>query len=332
MKKSIAWIAIVLIVWMSASLGLADSLFSYEITDAIPQSVQKEAIRIYLDSETGILTKPTMNYAELLEDYLKLYGIYVPESTRNNASVVWVQNKLLESENRITYIPERYIRDSELSDWVERYAEPGDLLLYRASGIPDKCIIYAGGGKVIGRYNSENRLLPVRATYVTGESFRTRSGGLFAIAHMWSDEEIEKVEEENIDVFIEKPTDSYSFTGEQYILFELNPNDNKYVKSENYIVYEYKPGIYRIWDGETFGFPLEYIEEHNGINIQLELSGNNTQIAKRIKLTISKDEIDMQDKRVRFVIQNNEANNQIQWNGIDLLLSLKEKSKEEDQQ
>lgn len=321
LRKQVALIFITLIVSILPAMALSED-YKYDINDIIPESVQADVINRFLDKESGIFSENVRTYSEILESYLKRYGIYPPESQRNNANVVWVQNTLLNDSRRVTYIPDRYISPTDLSDWVQRYAAPGDLLLYRASGLPDKCVVYAGEGKIVGRYMDETRLLSIRATYVTGEYARTRSGGLFAIAHIWSDEE--PVKAERINLVVETNADTGAFTGDQYSLYIMNPEDGQYVKTNKYVVFEYGPGNFRIWDGNDYGLPVEYIKQCGGIYVQLALNvPESGQMIRRIKIAVPYDNLPAEANEYVYTLRNAViTENVFQWNGADMLSAI----------
>lgn len=311
MKKILLFTVVIAFVF-GINTGYAE--YSYDFTTSIPQKVQAEAVE-YMQNIIRDTSKDTKlySYADLLDLYLRFYGIYSPVSI-NGGLVEWAQTELLKNPERIEYIPERYTRQGELSAWVTRYAEPGDLLLYRINGRADKCVIYAGNGKMIGRGIDNNKEMEIRATFADGESTRTKSGGLYAIAHMWMESEDKLEEEQYFDIRICMDDSIDTFSQDHYTLFEEEAY--RYEKSKRFVLIEYKPGVYKIWNGERFGVPEQYIKEHDGVHFMIVAEHKEKMIGKQIKVSISASEF--QSEKNEYIINaQNETKNMTQWNGSD---------------
>jgi len=325
LKKLLSYLLIVLIVF-SPIISFAE--YTYTFSDIIPHSVQDEAVQYMLNLIDKMTDKDRMySYSELLDMYLKFYGIYSPESLSNNNSVMWVQDTLMNDSYRVTFIPDHYVRSGDLSDWVKRYAEPGDLLLYKQNGRADKCIIYAGNGLMIGRANNKNMLIEIRATFAANESYRNKSGGLFAIAHIWTDHKEEEETEKFFDLQLVSGVESTSFSQNHYTVWEATA-DNSYVKSTSFILFEYSPGVYRFWNGSNYGFSDDYISKHNGIHLQIASDNDSSnQIHKRMKIDLYPEQINSTLVVADMTINNSEdSGNTFQWTGSDLLNMLGERS------
>lgn len=316
MKKLFAFIYVLILVLVSCA-GYAE--YSYDFTTAIPKSVQSEAVE-YMETIISDTSKDTRlySYAELLDLYLKFYGIYSPISI-SGGLVEWVQTEIMKTPERIEYIPERYTRQGELSSWVTRYAEPGDLLLYRINGRADKCVIYAGNGKMIGRGIDNNKEMEIRATFADGEYTRTKSGGLYAIAHMWMTVPEEAEPEQCVNVQICMNNYADGFTQEHYTIYE--EESNTYKKSVQFVLLEYKPGHYKVWNGDGFGVSKQYVEKNDGIHFLIVAENNNQTISKQIKISVSASELQSNNSEYTVNIPE-EAENKTQWNGSDLLNML----------
>ena len=322
MKKLLIYFLTALVIFLPTASYAA---YSYSFSDSIPHSVQDEAVQYMLNIVGRMTDKDRMlSYSEMLDMYLRYYGIYSPESLSNNNSVMWVQDVLINDPSRVTFIPDHYVRSGDLSDWVKRYAEPGDLLLYKQNGRADKCIIYAGNGLMIGRANNTNMLIEIRATFAANESYRNKSGGLFAIAHIWSD----RVETSEVfyDFRLVADSDTKTFTQKHYTVWEANA-ENSYDKSQSYILFEYEPGVYRFWDGSNYGFSNEYISTHNGIHLQIAAdSDSSNQISKRMKIDIYPDQLGSSTIIADMTIgKPDDSWNTFQWTGSDLLNMLDER-------
>ena len=291
--------------------------YAYDITDNIPSEVQKEAYEYIVSSDAGVLgQKASRNnsYNKLLETYLQYYGIFAPIGQKNSIAT-WVQNELSAS-GKTHEIPEAYVSTEELTSWVDRYATPGDLLLYKTNGTADKCLIYAGDGKAIVKRDDVFKLLPFPSTYVTGDYKRTKSSGLFAIAHLWKNEDTGNA---CINLSITITPGALSFTGNQYRLLEYNTNTGKYDPVKDYIVFEKTPGCYVVWNGEGYGFANDYISEHSGIHIVLENAvSSERELPQRTKVDLSLEEIDMLGMDINISVTS-QGKNQKLWYGKDLL-------------
>lgn len=298
----------------------AESGYTYNISDSIPADVQREALDFILSEDAGILGQKaarTNSYNKVLETYLRFYGIFAPISQKNSISS-WVQSEL-EASGKSHTIPEAYVSTDELTAWVDRYATPGDLLLYKTNGTADKCLIYVGEGKAIVKRDEVYKLLPFPATYVTGDYKRTKSSGLYAIAHIWKNEETSNA---YISLTMTLTPGALSFTGEQYKLYEYNSLTGIYDPIKDYIVFEKKPGTFVVWNGEAFGFTPEYISEHSGIHLMLENANRSErELPQRAKVDISVDDIDILGQDIYITISGSD-NNQKLWNGKDLLSNL----------
>lgn len=275
-----------------------------------------------LSKEAGIIDREkALNYAELLDVYINYYGIYCPETNKTAGTVTWVQNMLINDPDRITYIPERYMSTSELTSWVTRYADPGDLLLYRINGFADKCAIYVGEGKMIGIYIRTNRVVDIRATFEDGASRRSKSSGLFAIAHMWKNEVIS--EESFLNLQLAMDENAETFTQKQYVVWEKNPVSGDYVKASAFILTEYQPGVYRFWNGKHYGFDDAYIQANEGIHLKItDYKDNETQIQRMMKIDLSAEAAaeakEAEDSTITMETPTLTGNT-FQWSGNDLL-------------
>ncbi len=318
MKRTL-FVLILSIAILLHSFSVAE--YSYSFSDSIPHSAQDSAVQYMLNTVASMTDKDKpYSYTELLDIYLKFYGIFTPESTKNNESVIWVQETLLADTDRITIIPDRYVRSDDLTDWVNRYAEPGDLLLYKQNGKADKCIVFAGNGKMIGRSYNGNDVIDIRATFAAGENMRTKSAGLFAIAHIWADKTVPDGVYADLQLVLDP--DARTFTQKHYTIAELNPLNKKYEDTGSFVLVEYKPGIYRVWNGDQYGFSEEYISAHNGIHLQLSsdhIAVN--QITKQIKIDLELPDIIHNASESHAVLLNiaSEAVNAFQWTGHDMI-------------
>ena len=294
--------------------------YSYEISDNIPVDVQKEAYEYIVSTDTGIVGQKASGsntYGKLLESYLRYYGIFAPVSQKDSIAR-WVQDELTKA-GKSHIIPEAYVTTEDLTAWVDRYAMPGDLLLYKTNGNADKCLIYVGDGKAIVKRDETYKLLPFPSTYVTGDYKRTKSSGLYAIAHLWKNEETTG---SFVNLSITINAKALSFTCDQYKMLEYNPNNGMYEPTKDYIIFEKSPGCYTVWNGEGFGFKYEYITEHQGIHIILENAESaNRSLPQRTKVELSMDEIDMLGNDINITIKSGE-NNQKLWNGKELLSAI----------
>ena len=323
-KKLITHLLIVIAI--TGMAATASASYTYDFESAIPHQVQEEAFQSLYDTVSGLREgDKSFSYSELLDIYIRFYGIYSPESMTNNNTVIWVQEHLIADEDRTTFIPDRYTTQEDLTGWVERYAEPGDLLLYRLNGKPDRCVVYAGNGTAIGRDFKGNKIIDVRATYSDKESHRTKSGGLFAISHMWKEEKSAETACVDLRLKQQRATDSFSQT--HFTVWEENAMTGKLEKSTRYILMEYAPGEYRFWNGEFFGFSEKYVRENNGIHVQLTNTKTETsQINPTIKISLSMEEalsmIDSDRPEIDYEIRDAAANT-FQWAGTDLLKILR---------
>ncbi len=318
MKRAIGFIIALTMMLTACFASSAEYAFSF--SDSIPKEVQHEAVQ-YMIETISKTSKEThiYSYAELLDLYLKFYGIYGPVSINSLAD--WAQKEIANNEDRIELIPERYTKQGDLSAWVTRYAQPGDLLLYRINGKADKCVVYSGNGKMIGRGPDGNKEMDIRATFAEGESFRTKSGGLYAIAHMWAEE---KEESKYIDVQIRIGGSHTSFTQKHYTIWEKT--ENGYIVSGRFVLVENQPGVYKIWNGESFGIAEDMIEE-NGIELILTASeAEKSQMNKQIKIQVTKEELQQikETGNYEYTIEiNEETRNSFQWSGADLMEAIK---------
>lgn len=295
----------------------------YSFSDFIPPSVQEEAVQYMLSKEAGIIGREkALTYAEILDIYINYFGIYCPETDKAAGTVIWVQNMLINDPDRITYIPERYTTATELKNWITRYAEAGDLLLYRINGFADKCAIYVGEGKMIGPHVRTNKVIDIRTTFEEGASRRTKSSGLYAIAHMWK-KEIVVTEQTFLNLQIEMEENAEAFTQRQYVVWEKDPVNGNYVVASAFILTEYKPGLYCFWNGIYYGFDDDYIQANNGIHLKItDYKDDETQIRRMMKIDLTAEEATSAKESGEITLLMNTSSktgNTFQWSGNDLM-------------
>ena len=289
--------------------------YTFNISDAIPREVQLEIISTVTGSE-GVIGKSAKSgsMTALLEKYLNSFGIYPPVD-RASEITPWLQETLA-SLGRITEIPRRYTGEREILDWLKRYAMPGDLLLYRANGQPDRCLLYAGDGRYVGKREEKYALLAVPATFVASDGKRTSSSGLYAIGRLWSEP---KDEPACLEFVLNDH--AASFTGLQFTLFVPDPETGFFVRSDRYVFYESSPGIFRLWDGQISGVIPEELFSGVWPAFCLALSGQNPdQMAWRIYYSPEDWMMDEQNRSVS--IRPERTSNLHRWTGRDLLRSL----------
>lgn len=328
MRKLITAIAIVLLIAASVITCSAENTYKYAIDDYIPRDAQKKAADYIISPDADVIDSEKVNYSSILDKYLNYFGIYCPEGSKNTGTVFWLQNLLIEEDRRVTFIPERYSTVSDLTGWVERFAEPGDLLLFKANGKPDKCTVYLGSDKMLGLNNfGKGAIVPIRATMISDQRNRTRSSGLYAIAHIWKEEILE--EEKYLTVEVSTETDENQFSQEHFIVWERNLNTQGYTRSGEFIIFERKPGRFEFWNGRNAGFDEEYIRSNDGIHLQLTGSEDNKgQICKVTKIDIDYEEAKaalQEQEPIEIRIETTESQNMFQWEGKDLLQSISEK-------
>lgn len=318
---------IALVVYVLISIAITargdTHTYTYTLDDNIPRHVQKEAIDALLVPETGVLGKPARgnSISNLLDQYLRFYGIFCPDSEKNGIAA-WTQRELLADTDRTTEIPARFVTTKDLTEWVERYAEPGDLLLYRANGRADRCMIYAGNGKIITRVDDIYRIMPMQATYVVSDQVRTRASGLVAISHIWAEGK-NKSSERHLDVLIEIEPETNVFSGDQYVLYLRNNETGLYERTSEAIAYEYKPGVYRIWNGKEYGISIERIIREGGLHLELRSAAVvNGEISRKLHLDMPIENIQNLEDLTDLTISVEEKSNTMQWNGKDLLNAL----------
>ena len=215
-----------LILLSAAALGTASAeypSYAYSLEDAIPQEVQFEIISL-LASRDGLIGSSARKGSLItaLDTYLNCFGVYPPVDSEPGV-VPWLQETLA-ILGRVTEIPQRYTTDPEIRDWLDRYAEPGDLLLYRVNGQPDKCLLYAGNGKYIGKRQEKYALLDIPSTFVASDGRRTSSSGIYGVGRIWSS----PAEDPSILEFVVSDNAPF-FTGLQFVLLrgkqDITPDD-----------------------------------------------------------------------------------------------------------
>lgn len=301
-----------------AIFSCAFASFSYDIDDYIPLSDQEQALQFFIEDSGIIGTQPSSaSYLYLVEQYLRVYGIYFPDTA---SSYEWIQTSLKGTE-RFVLIPERYKSESELHEWLTRYATPGDLLCYKANGKPDRCLVYAGNGLCVGvKYGREYNLIKPPATFVSTENFRTPASGLYAIAHIYSSEE-QSVEGVQLTFVTDLP-DSENFSGITFTLWEQDAYTKEYNRMNDHIIYEKSPGVFSLWDGSSEMLSDSYIEFHNGIHLLLiENSTDANGITNKTRIDISPEQITGNTLAVPIAVVEH-TNNVFQWNGADLLYTI----------
>ena len=332
MKRICVLLTALALLFTIISVSCAEQ-YKYSFSDYIPESVQKNAVQYMLSKEAGIIDREkALNYAELLDVYINYYGIYCPETNKTAGTVTWVQNMLINDPDRITYIPERYMSASELTSWVTRYAEPGDLLLYRINGFADKCAIFVGEGKMIGMYNHTNRVVDIRATFEDGASRRTKSSGLFAIAHMWKKEVVS--DETFLNLQLTMDGSAETFTQNQYVVWEKDPVSGDYVKASAFILTEYQPGIYRFWNGKHYGFDDAYVQTNDGIHLKItDYKNDESQIRRMMKIDLSAEDAaaakETEESTISMTTSTN-SENTFQWSGNDLIEIIRKAGNDND--
>lgn len=287
--------------------------YAYSLEDAIPQEVQFEIISL-LASRDGLIGSSARKGSLItaLDTYLNCFGVYPPVDSEPEV-VPWLQETLA-ILGRVTEIPQRYTTDPEIRDWLDRYAEPGDLLLYRVNGQPDKCLLYAGNGKYIGKRQEKYALLDIPSTFVASDGRRTSSSGIYGIGRIWS------VPADNPPVLEFVVNDNAScFTGLQFILLVSDPCTGFFIPSSDYVFFEYSPGVFRLWDGTDSGvFPAKF----SGGRFCLSLSGQDSgEMTWRIMLSQEDAAID-DETTVRIPVSLQPVHNLHRWYGRDLLRSL----------
>ena len=287
--------------------------YAYSLEDAIPQEVQFEIISL-LASRDGLIGSSARKGSLItaLDTYLNCFGVYPPVDSEPEV-VPWLQETLA-ILGRVTEIPQRYTTDPEIRDWLDRYAEPGDLLLYRVNGQPDKCLLYAGNGKYIGKRREKYALLDIPSTFVASDGRRTSSSGIYGVGRIWSSPA------DNPPVLEFVVSDNAScFTGLQFILLVSDPCTGFFIPSSDYVFFEYSPGVFRLWDGTDSGvFPAEF----SGGRFCLSLSGQDSgEMTWRIMLSQEDAAID-DETTVRIPVSLQPVHNLHRWYGRDLLRSL----------
>jgi hypothetical protein len=294
--------------------------YNYELDGNIPRKIQAEALEYIISEDAGFIGEKinySNSYNKLLESYLRYYGIFAPLEQKSDITA-WTQETLKNSK-KIQYIPEAYYTAQDLIEWVTRYAIPGDLLLYKTNGNPDRCLVYTGEGSAIIKRNETFKILPFPPTYVTGDYNRSKSSGLYAIAHLWQDNNDDKY----VEINIRTEKNITSFTGTQYRLMEYNQAEGVYSLSKEYIIFEKEPGLYAVWNGSGFGIKLDHILNNNGIHIQLvSISNNPTEIPQKCKVEIQLDDIDLSSNALQVEYIQQEKKIRI-WNGKEIQQQIK---------
>ncbi len=305
-----------LILLSAAALGTASAeypSYAYSLEDAIPQDVQFEIISL-LSSRDGLIGSSAGKGSLItaLEIYLNCFGVYPPVNSEPEV-VPWLQETLV-LLGRVTEIPQRYTTNQDIRDWLDRYAEPGDLLLYRVNGQPDKCLLYAGNGKYIGKRQEKYALLDIPSTFVASDGRRTSSSVIYGVGRIWSS----PAEDPSILEFVVSDNAPF-FTGLQFVLLVSDPGTGFFTPSSDYVLFEYSPGVFRLWDGTDSGVsPVEL----SGNHFCLSLSGQDSgEMTWRLMLS-QEDAANDDEKTIRIPVSLQPVRNLHRWYGRDLLRSL----------
>lgn len=305
-----------LILLSAAALGTASAeypSYAYSLEDAIPQDVQFEIISL-LSSRDGLIGSSAGKGSLItaLEIYLNCFGVYPPVNSEPEV-VPWLQETLV-LLGRVTEIPQRYTTNQDIRDWLDRYAEPGDLLLYRVNGQPDKCLLYAGNGKYIGKRQEKYALLDIPSTFVASDGRRTSSSGIYGVGRIWSS----PAEDPSILEFVVSDNAPF-FTGLQFVLLVSDPGTGFFTPSSDYVLFEYSPGVFRLWDGTDSGVSPVGL---SGNHFCLSLSGQDSgEMTWRLMLS-QEDAANDDEKTIRIPVSLQPVRNLHRWYGRDLLRSL----------
>ena len=185
-------VLLMLLLLLPASLSSAEEN-TYSLDDRIPGHVQTENAKLAaMDWEDGGLIRKygkDYTYDTVIDRYLRMYGIYYDSSYGNTISE-WIQPETARLGRSIP-VPDSLTTSPALNEWLRKYAQPGDMLFYKANGRADKTLVYVGDTKCVVRRFNDFIVGDVPLSFAN-DGKRTKSTGIYAIGRLWSEAQQEE--------------------------------------------------------------------------------------------------------------------------------------------